>query len=99
MRIVRDEDIDWTVYHVIIESPCLSAEALCEKTGYAKDVIMESLARLKRFCLIDCRDDETWRACTTEEIIFRHQMADVFFGGLELSGGVIRYRPSTEENR
>ncbi|ABD42494.1 hypothetical protein Mhun_2800 [Methanospirillum hungatei JF-1] len=96
--IVRDEDIDWTLYHLILGNPGCTCETLIEQTGYAQDIVNASLARLKRYCLVDIRDN-AWRACSTEEIVLRHQMADIFSDGLELSGGVIRYRPSGEEKK
>lgn len=98
MGIVRDEDIDWTVYHLITGNPGCTCETLTEQTGYALDIVNASLARLKRYCLVDIRDN-TWCACSTQEIVLRNQMANVFSDGLELSGGVIRYRPAGEENK
>lgn len=95
---MRDEDIDWTVYHLITGNPGCTCETLLEQTGYSRDIVDASLARLKRYCLVDIRDD-TLRGCSTTEIVFRNQMAGFMSDGLELSGGVIRYRPAGEEKK
>jgi hypothetical protein len=93
--IVRDEDIDWTVYHMITGEKGCTEDTLLTRTGYDKEIIASSLNRLKRYCLIDCRND-VWCACNFEEIILKNQISDLLTDGLELSGGVIRYRPVGE---
>jgi hypothetical protein len=47
---------------------------------------------------VDCFD-ESWHACSLEEIIFRKQMTSLLSDGFEISGGLIRYRPEKEENK
>jgi hypothetical protein len=96
VRIVRDEDIDWTVYHLITGEKGCTKDMLINRTGYDREVIELSLARLARYCLIDCRND-TWCCCSPEETILKKQLSGILSDGLELSGGVIRYRPTGEE--
>ena len=98
MGIVRDEDIDWMIYHLITGNPGCNGDTLIKLTGLGLDAVNASLARLKRYCPVDfC--DESWHACSLEEIIFRKQMASLLSDGFEISGGLIRYRPEIEENK
>lgn len=93
---MREEDIDWTIYHLISGNKGCTGDLLAELTGFEPQVIDASLTRLKRYCLVDVRND-TWCVCGFEEVILKNQMKDVFTDGLELSGGVIRYRPEGGE--
>ena len=93
--IVRDEDIDWTVYHLIAGEKGCTKDTLIERTGYDREVVESSLARLNRYCLIEYRNG-TWCFCSTNEIILKKQLSGLLSDGLEFSGGVIRYRPTGE---
>ena len=95
MSIVRDEDIDWNIYHMIVAHPGCTGETIRELTGFEEDAVRASLVRLMKYCLIECRNN-LYRACSTEEIIIKHRLPDLLTDGLELTGGVIRYRPACE---
>ncbi|MDD3575173.1 hypothetical protein [Methanospirillum sp.] len=95
---MRDEDVDWTVYHLITGNPGCTGETLLELTGFTMDTVNASLTRLKRYCLVEFCDN-SWHTCSLEEIIIRKQMATLLSDGFELSGGIIRYRPEKEENK
>lgn len=95
MGIVRAEDIDWTIYHIISGEKGCSEDTLCKLSGYNRDILQSSLVRLKRYCLIDCKND-TWCACSIGEIILKKEISRFLSDGIEFSGGVIRYRPEGE---
>ncbi|MDD1724555.1 MAG: hypothetical protein LUQ07_05455 [Methanospirillum sp.] len=95
VRIVRDEDIDWSVYHVITGEKGCTEENLMEWTGYDPECIRRSLERLERYHLINIRDNR-WCACGIEEMLIKNRLQGCLSDGLELSGGIVRYRPSGE---
>ena len=97
MGIVRDEDIDWMIYHLITGNPGCNGDTLIKLTGLGWILSMLP-GKVKRYCLVDCFD-ESWHACSLEEIIFRKQMTSLLSDGFEISGGLIRYRPEKEENK
>lgn len=92
VRRVRDEDIDWSVYHVITGEEGCTEVSLVEWTGYDPETVRRSLDRLERYHLIDNRGN-TWYACGIEEMLIKNRLQGCLSDGLELSGGVIRYRP------
>ena len=95
---VKEEDIDWRIYHVIMQEKRCSLEKLVGICGYESSVVQASIYRLRRNLLIDCREGENcYKACDIGEIMLKNQLKDCFTDGLELSGGIIRYRPHGED--
>jgi hypothetical protein len=95
---VKEEDIDWRVYHLILQQKVCSNEWLASSCGYETDILKASLSRLERYLLIEGTSDG-WRTCQLNEIILKKQVNDSLCDGIELSGGVIRYRPPARENK
>lgn len=92
---VKEEDIDWRIYHVIVQEKGSSLKELVDICGFEFSVVQASINRLTRYLLIDCREGEDcYKACDIGEIMLKNQLKDCFTDGLELSGGVIRYRPA-----
>ena len=48
---MKEEDMDWLVYHRIPEGETVSAEALAAKCGLGIPEVDASLARLEQSCL------------------------------------------------
>lgn len=97
---VKEEDIDWRIYHVIVQEKSSSLEKLVDICGYESSVVQASINRLRQYLLIDCREGENcFKACDIGDIMLKNQLKDCFTDGLELSGGVIRYRPHGEDKR
>jgi len=69
---VKDEDTDWTVYHLIAQEKEVTADALAQKAGLDRDTLAASLGRLDRACLIE-RADPLIRALSTGEAMLRCQ--------------------------
>ncbi len=53
---VKDEDLDWIVYHILSDKGAKTEESLVRETGLPAGDIEASLQRLKTGLLIDCRD-------------------------------------------
>jgi len=95
---VKEEDIDWRVYHLIVQQGKCSDELLASCCGYDTETLKASLSRLERYLLVEETPDG-WRACQINEIVLKQQVKDLLCDGIELSGGVIRYRPPVREDK
>ena len=93
---MREEDIDWSVYHLILQQKECSTEWLTINCVYELEILTSSLNRLKKYYLIE-EIANGWHACHLNEIILKNQFRDVFCDGLELSGGTIRFQPPVTE--
>ena len=69
---VKDEDLDWIIYHVLSNGGAKKEEALVRETGLPAGDVSASLTRLKSNLLIDCRDD-TYDVVSIPEMLFRCQ--------------------------
>jgi DNA-binding Lrp family transcriptional regulator len=50
---VKEEDLDWRVYHLLVHDPCQSPEALAAKAGCSSAEVIQSLSRLEKSGLIE----------------------------------------------
>ena len=70
---MKDEDIDWLVYHQIPVLGSITAKALLGQCGLEPSVLEDSLARLERYCLID-RDGADVRMLTFGNALIKNQV-------------------------
>jgi transcription initiation factor IIE alpha subunit len=69
---VKDEDLDWIVYHVLSNGGVKTEESLVRETGMPTGDISASLSRLKSSLLIDFRDGN-YEVISIPEMLFRCQ--------------------------
>jgi len=67
---VKDEDLDWIVYHILSDKGAKTEEALVRETGLPLGDISASLLRMKSNLLIDCRDG-CYDVISIPEMLFR----------------------------
>jgi hypothetical protein len=88
---VKEEDLDWLVYHLLLEDPLLDRAGLVVKTGCSEEELAASLARLESSFLIT-RAGNGFRVLSIQEFTLscqsRHDPAAPFI----IEGGVIRER-------
>lgn len=54
---MKQEDLDWWIYHLLADEPDQDIPALSEKTGCNSGEVAESLRRLEKIFLIEqCND-------------------------------------------
>jgi hypothetical protein len=70
---VKEEDLDWLVYHRLPEGTTVTAEVLAEKCGLALSEVETSLARLEQTCLVE-RNGSTIRLLSFGEALIRNQV-------------------------
>ena len=88
---VKQEDVDWQVYHLIPPAAPTTAERLAETCGLELRLIEESLARLERYCLVERNAGEV-RILTYGESLIRNQMIYEKDLPFTLENGVIKAR-------
>ena len=69
---VKDEDIDWIVYHILSNGGAKTEESIVRETGLPAGDISASLIRLKSNLLIECRDGN-YDVISIPEMLFRCQ--------------------------
>jgi hypothetical protein len=70
---VKEEDVDWLVYHQIPERAPVTADALAASCGLGLSDVEASLARLERFCLVE-RTGSSVRLLSFGEALIRNQL-------------------------
>ncbi|KAF5085030.1 hypothetical protein DSECCO2_73530 [anaerobic digester metagenome] len=93
---MREEDLDWTVYHRIPETGDITVEDLVETTGFEPGAVTASLERLEHHLLIR-KSGETVRLLSIQESLIecqcRHTREDLPF---VIENGVIRAKGREE---
>ena len=69
---VKDEDIDWIVYHILSNGGAKTEGSIVRETGLSAGDISASLIRLKLNLLIECRDGN-YDVISIPEMLFRCQ--------------------------
>jgi len=96
---VRAEEYDWIIYHVITGDKSCIADEICEKSGFSREQVEESLARLMDTHLVECRGDQ-YRACSLEEFLITSQLNQDPFSDIFIENGVVKVKQTgtqTEE--
>ena len=87
---MREEDLDWAIYHRIPATGCITVEDLATATGFEPGAIMMSLERLEDALLVRRSGDEVRLLSIQESLIecqCRHTTEDLPF---VIENGVIR---------
>jgi len=92
---VKDEEVDWQVYHLIPEGCPVTAESLATRSGLEASVIEDSLARLERFCLVRRSGNEI-RILSFGEALISNQMKYDKDLPFMVENGVIREKKRSE---
>ncbi|MDK2915475.1 MAG: hypothetical protein PWR25_32 [Euryarchaeota archaeon] len=87
---MREEDLDWAIYHRIPETGGITVDDLVAATGIEPDAVTASLERLEHYLLIR-KTGETVRLLSIQESLVacqcRHAMDDLPF---VIENGVVR---------
>ncbi|HOI58086.1 MULTISPECIES: MarR family transcriptional regulator [unclassified Methanoculleus] len=93
---MREEDLDWAIYHRIPATGCVTVEDLAAATGFEQSAVTASLDRLERYLLVRRSDDEVRLLSIQESLIecqCRHTTEDLPF---VIENGVIRAKKRDE---
>jgi Mn-dependent DtxR family transcriptional regulator len=70
---VKDEDIDWMIYHIIARQPSMMTEDLPAVSGLAAPAVESSLARLAQALLVE-RTENSVRVLSFGESLIKTQV-------------------------
>jgi hypothetical protein len=70
---VKDEDIDWMIYHIIAREPLVPTEKVAAVSGLGATAVESSLARLEQALLIE-RTEQSVRVLSFGESLIKTQV-------------------------
>jgi hypothetical protein len=88
---VKEEDLDWWIYHLLADEPDQDSKALSEKTCCSTAEVAGSLDRLERFLLIERREAQ-YRTRSIPEMLLTCQTLYDEHSSFVIENGVIRER-------
>ncbi|MDG6256389.1 MAG: MarR family transcriptional regulator [Methanomicrobiaceae archaeon] len=94
---MREEDLDWDVYHIIAMNGHIAMDELVAISNQPGNVIADSVARLERRFLI-ARTGVGVRVLSVQESIARCQLQSCMDDRLVMENGVIKVRPEAERD-
>jgi predicted transcriptional regulator len=93
---VREEDLDWFLYHRIADSDGIGIDELAISAGRDRTAVEAAVERLERYLLIG-RSGDTLRVLSVQESLMKcklkHAMEDLPF---VIENGVIKARKNDE---
>lgn len=92
---MRQEEIDWRIYHIIADECNVSAETISSKTDFDEDMVKESLKRLESGNLIGY-DGEIATLLTPQEMILKCRIKNAVSNTdspVIIENGVIKENP------
>jgi hypothetical protein len=91
---VKDEDVDWLVYHRIPEGSPVTADVLAAKCGLGIPDVEASIARLEQSCLVE-RAGSSVRLLSFGEALIRNQVKYEKDLPFTIENGVIKEKKRT----
>ncbi|MBP5083708.1 MAG: hypothetical protein J6104_05710 [Methanomicrobium sp.] len=102
---MRDEDLDWKIYHILVAGEKYPVREIIDICGVEKEDVLKSLTRLEKNCLIEIyqetQDDGSPLVCarvlSLQETIFRNQIRCVTNSAnspVIVENGVIKENPN-----
>jgi hypothetical protein len=92
---VKEEDLDWCIYHLLEDAPCQDIAALSGKTGCSSAEVAGSLDRLEKFLLVE-RCEGTYRIRQIQEMLLSCQARYDETAPFIIENGIIRERKRRE---
>ncbi|ADN36365.1 hypothetical protein Mpet_1608 [Methanolacinia petrolearia DSM 11571] len=93
---VRQEDIDWKIYHIVVDENSVSADDILSKTGFDRETVTGSLKRLELSSLIEY-DGETARILSLHEMLLKCSIKNAAAdpeSPIIIENGVIKENPN-----
>ena len=91
---MKEEDVDWLVYHRIPEGASVTADALAAKCGLGIPEVEASVARLERSCLVE-RSGSSVRLLSFGEALIHNQIKYEEDLPFTIENGVIKEKKKT----
>lgn len=88
---MKNEEIDWAIFHMIPEGAPTTISKLAENSGFDRETVTSSLERLENNCLISVMG-ETVSALSIDEFFMMNEIKNEMPSFLEIENGVIKVR-------
>ena len=88
---MRNEDVDWTLFHLIPENEIPTISELIDKSGFSRDEVVSSLARLEKDYLIQVIGENV-HALSITEIFMMHEVTSSNQSDIYIENGIIKVR-------
>ncbi len=92
---MKDEDIDWLVYHLMQEQEEYTPGVLAGLAGLAEDIVRASLLRLENALLVSQRDG-SYSLLAIPDMLVRCQARYDICSQVVFENGIIRVRKGKE---
>jgi len=92
---VKEEDLDWLIYHLLAYEPGQDIVALSGNSGCSNGEVAASLARLEKVLLIE-RCEEGYRIRSIQEMLLSCQSMYDNTSSFIIENGIIRERKRPE---
>jgi hypothetical protein len=92
---VKQEDLDWWIYHLLADGPGQDTVALSGKTGCSIGEVAASLDRLEKLLLIE-RSKEGYRIRSIHEVLLLCHSRYDDTSSFIIENGIIRERKRSE---
>jgi hypothetical protein len=92
---VKDEDVDWRVYHLMQEREEYTPGTLAELSGLAEDAVRASLLRLEHALLVSQRNG-CYSVLSPSEMLIRCQARYDKYCPVVFENGIIKVRKGEE---
>lgn len=92
---MREEEIDWCIYHIIVDNKGISTEDIESKTGFEREAVEGSLKRLEKGCLISY-DGQNANILSLQEMLLKCRIKNTAAdpeSPVIIENGVIRANP------
>jgi hypothetical protein len=86
---VKPEDLDWTVYHLILAGKATDNDAVIQETGCSPEEAAESIRRLISYFLIDIVADR-YQALSMPDMFLRSQCKYADDMPIVIENGVVK---------
>ena len=93
---MREEEIDWNIYHIIQYEKTISPGDIEARTGFEQEIVRDSLKRMEKSCLIGFEGDNV-RLLSLQEMLLKCSIKNTAAkpdSPVIIENGVIRANPN-----
>ncbi|MBN2733592.1 MAG: hypothetical protein JXQ82_01885 [Methanomicrobiaceae archaeon] len=97
---MREEDIDWKIYHIIVAKKKCQISDIIKTSGIENKSVLKSLKRLEKNCLIETYKDSV-RILSLQETILRNSISSAVNDAnskIIIENGIVKENPGYKEN-
>lgn len=93
---MKDEEIDWALYHMLEDGKPTKITELCERSGFSPEIVSNSLTRLENNCLI-CVTGDCANLLSLSDMMMINELKYAPNFPVYMENGVIKIKPEKNE--